>query len=104
VWIRRTHAHVLANAITGDRLALNDQLFADMNGRPACAVEIVHLPKPDLRPAQIAKYRDRKKAEDLKKRHPDAVRIVDDETILFVGKPVIEVLKPPTAAPAPRKK
>jgi len=46
----------------------------------------------------IAKYRDRKRAEDLKKRHPDAVRIVDAETILFVGKPVIEVLKPTAAA------
>jgi hypothetical protein len=50
----------------------------------------------------IAKYRDRKKAEDLRKRHPDAVRIVDAETILFVGRPVIDVLQPPAAFP--RKK
>jgi transcription-repair coupling factor (superfamily II helicase) len=51
----------------------------------------------------IAKYRDRKRAEDLKKRHPDAVRIVDAETILFVGKPVLDVLQPPTAAPLRKK-
>jgi hypothetical protein len=50
----------------------------------------------------IAKYRDRRKAEELRKLHPDAVRIVDAETILFVGKPVIDVLRPPAAAP--RKK
>jgi len=51
----------------------------------------------------IAKYRDRKKAEDLKKLHPDAVRIVDAETILFVGKPVIDVLKPPAVVASRRK-
>jgi transcription-repair coupling factor (superfamily II helicase) len=47
----------------------------------------------------IAKYRDRKKAEALRNLHPGAVRIVDSETILFVDKPVIDVLKPPAAAP-----
>ncbi|HVR86475.1 MAG TPA: transcription-repair coupling factor [Planctomycetota bacterium] len=46
----------------------------------------------------IAKYRDRKKAEELRRLHPDAVRIVDAETILFVGKSVIDVLRPPAAA------
>ena len=49
----------------------------------------------------IAKYRDRRKAEDLKKLHPEEVRIVDAETILFVGRPVMEILAPP---PAPIRK
>jgi transcription-repair coupling factor (superfamily II helicase) len=43
----------------------------------------------------IAKYRDRKKAEELKKRDPHAVRIMDDETILIVGRDVLDLLKPP---------
>jgi len=46
----------------------------------------------------IAKYRDRKKAEELKKRNPEAVRILDAETILFVGKDVPELLRPPAGA------
>jgi len=50
----------------------------------------------------IAKYRDRKKAEALKARRPAAVRLVDAETILFVGAPVMEILEPPPAA-RPRK-
>jgi hypothetical protein len=41
----------------------------------------------------IAKYRDRKKAEELRKRDPQAVRIMDDETILFVGENVLELLR-----------
>jgi hypothetical protein len=48
----------------------------------------------------IAKYRDRKKAEELRKLHPDAVRILDAETILFVGKPVPDVLRMPGPARA----
>jgi transcription-repair coupling factor (superfamily II helicase) len=48
----------------------------------------------------IAKYRDRKKAEELRKLHPDAVRILDAETILFVGKPVPDVLRVPGPARA----
>jgi transcription-repair coupling factor (superfamily II helicase) len=51
----------------------------------------------------IAKYRDPKKAEDLRKRDPDAIRIVDAETILFVGKPVMDLLKPSAAPPTRRK-
>jgi transcription-repair coupling factor (superfamily II helicase) len=42
----------------------------------------------------IAKYRDRKKAEELRKRDPNAVRIMDDETILFVGRDVVDLLQP----------
>jgi transcription-repair coupling factor (superfamily II helicase) len=42
----------------------------------------------------IAKYRDRKKAEELKKRDPRAVRIMDEETILIVERDVLELLKP----------
>jgi hypothetical protein len=42
----------------------------------------------------IAKYRDRKKAEELKKRDPHAVRIMDDETILIVGRDILDLIKP----------
>jgi transcription-repair coupling factor (superfamily II helicase) len=42
----------------------------------------------------ISKYRDRKKAEELRKRDPNAIRIMDDETILFVGRDVLELLQP----------
>jgi transcription-repair coupling factor (superfamily II helicase) len=41
----------------------------------------------------IVKYRDRKKAEELRTRDPGAVRIMDEETILFVGKGPLELLK-----------
>jgi len=41
----------------------------------------------------IVKYRNRKKAEELKKRDSHAVRIMDDETILFVGEDVLELLQ-----------
>jgi hypothetical protein len=41
----------------------------------------------------IVKYRDRKKAEELRRRDPGAVRIMDDETILFVGKTPLELLR-----------
>src|SRR5579862_8376200 len=51
----------------------------------------------------IAKYRDRKKAEELKKRNPEAVRIVDAETILFVDRPVLDLPRPPATAGLPRK-
>jgi transcription-repair coupling factor (superfamily II helicase) len=44
----------------------------------------------------IARYRDRKKAEELKKRDSHAVRIMDEETILFVGRDVLDLLKPRT--------
>jgi hypothetical protein len=49
----------------------------------------------------IAKYRDRKKAEELRKRDPRAVRIMDEETILFVGENVLTLLREKPAAPAP---
>jgi len=42
----------------------------------------------------IVKYRDRKKAEDLKKRDSHAVRIMDEETILIVGRDVLDLMKP----------
>jgi len=41
----------------------------------------------------IAKYRDRKKAEELRQRDPNAVRIMDSETMLLVGTDVLELLK-----------
>ena len=41
----------------------------------------------------IAKYRDRKKAEELRRRDPRAVRIMDEETILLVGENVVELLR-----------
>jgi transcription-repair coupling factor (superfamily II helicase) len=41
----------------------------------------------------IAKYRDRKKAEELRKRDPRAVRIMDEETLLLVGENVLELLR-----------
>src|SRR4029434_10083531 len=44
--------------------------------------------------ATIVKYRNRKKAEELKKRDSHAVRIMDDETILIVGRDVLDLLKP----------
>jgi transcription-repair coupling factor (superfamily II helicase) len=40
----------------------------------------------------VAKYRDRKKAEELRKRDPKAVRILDEETILIVGREPDELL------------
>ncbi|MBV8881268.1 MAG: transcription-repair coupling factor, partial [Planctomycetaceae bacterium] len=46
----------------------------------------------------IAKYRDRKKAEELRKRDPEAIRIMDAETILFVGRDVADLLQPPAPA------
>jgi transcription-repair coupling factor (superfamily II helicase) len=42
----------------------------------------------------IVKYRDRKKAEEFTKRDPQAIRIMDDETILIVGRDVLDLLKP----------
>jgi len=49
----------------------------------------------------IGRYRDRKKAEELKRLRPDNVRIVDAETILCVGAPVADLLKPP---PPPQRR
>jgi transcription-repair coupling factor (superfamily II helicase) len=46
----------------------------------------------------IAKYRDRRKAEELRKRDPNAVRIMDEETILFVGRDVVDLLHPKAPA------
>lgn len=42
----------------------------------------------------ILKYRDRKKAEALRKRDPAHVRIMDEDTILVVGRDVADVLRP----------
>jgi transcription-repair coupling factor (superfamily II helicase) len=41
----------------------------------------------------IVKYRDRKKAEELRKRDPNSVRIMDEETILLVGRDVVDLLR-----------
>ncbi len=41
----------------------------------------------------VAKYRDRKKAEELRKRDPKAVRILDEETILIVGREPDDLLR-----------
>jgi len=49
----------------------------------------------------IAKYRDRKKADELRKRDPNGVRIMDDETILFVGVDLLELLRQKPGVPAP---
>jgi len=43
----------------------------------------------------VLKYRDRKKAEKLRARDPRAIRIMDGETILVVGRDVEEVLADP---------
>ena len=45
------------------------------------------------REGMILKFRDRKKAEALRKRDPAHVRIMDDDTILVVDRDVAEVLK-----------
>ncbi len=44
------------------------------------------------REGMILKYRDRKKAEALRKRDPEHVRIMDEDTILVVGRDVADVL------------
>jgi transcription-repair coupling factor (superfamily II helicase) len=41
----------------------------------------------------IAKYRDRRKAEELRKRDPRSVRVVDGETLLFVGVNLLDLLR-----------
>jgi hypothetical protein len=40
----------------------------------------------------VIKFRDRKKAEELRKRDPRAVRIMDGETILVVDRDPAELL------------
>ena len=40
----------------------------------------------------VLKYRDRKPAEALRKRDPEHVRIMDEDTILVVGRDVADVL------------
>ena len=45
------------------------------------------------REGTVIKFRDRKKAEEFRKRDPHAVRIMDGETILVVDRAVEELLK-----------
>jgi hypothetical protein len=40
----------------------------------------------------VAKYRDAAKAEELRRRDPARIRLVDGETLLFVGGDVVEDL------------
>src|SRR5436190_18630136 len=54
VLMRARDAEIGAN----DRLPLDDQLIADVDRHSTGAVDIRHLPEPDLRPAQIAQDRD----------------------------------------------
>jgi transcription-repair coupling factor (superfamily II helicase) len=42
----------------------------------------------------VAKYRDREKAEQLRRRDPQAVRIMDGETLLIVGRDPADLLCP----------
>ncbi len=43
----------------------------------------------------VAKYRDRRKAEALRRRRPEAVRLLDEETLLIVDGNPAELLAPP---------
>jgi transcription-repair coupling factor (superfamily II helicase) len=43
----------------------------------------------------VAKYRDRRKAEALRRRRPEAVRLLDEETLLIVDGDPAALLAPP---------
>ena len=50
---------MVVQLVTDDRLALNDELFADSDRHSASAVDVFDLAEADFRPTQIAEHRDR---------------------------------------------